>query len=138
VRTLSLRQARARGEGEGGLLLSRGLGRRRGYHRRMSVYGARKEVLMSHRRVLICQVQDETEQMTELASVDLPPVPGQWADAPLPRPEAQVATAGQRLLGRLCGRKRQVSVHAGAPAHVRRGTATRAFDSWFINCHVIR
>ncbi len=34
---------------------------------------------MSHLRVLICRVEDETEQMTELASVDLPPVLGQWA-----------------------------------------------------------
>ncbi len=93
---------------------------------------------MSHRRVLICRVEDETEQMTELASVDLPAVPGQWAAAPLDRLEAHVATAGQRLLGRLCGRKRQVSVHADAPANLRRGTATRAFDSLFINCHVVR
>jgi len=57
---------------------------------------------MSHLRVLICRGEDETEQMTELASVDLPTVPGQWADAPLDRLEAHVATAGQRLLGRLC------------------------------------
>ena len=33
---------------------------------------------MSHLRVLICRVEDETEQMTALASVDLPPMPGQW------------------------------------------------------------
>jgi len=57
---------------------------------------------MSHLRVLICRVEDESEQMTELASVDLPAVLAQWASAPLDRLEAHVATAGQRLLGRLC------------------------------------
>jgi len=29
---------------------------------------------MSHGRVLICRVEDDDEQMTERASVDLPPV----------------------------------------------------------------
>jgi len=57
---------------------------------------------MSHLRVLICRVEDESEQMTELASVDLPTVLAHWAAAPLDRLEAHVATAGQRLLGRLC------------------------------------
>ncbi len=58
---------------------------------------------MSRLRVLICRVdEDDDEQMTEVARVDLPAVPGQWGDAPLDRLEAQVATAGQRLLGRLC------------------------------------
>jgi len=57
---------------------------------------------MSRLRVLICRVDaDDDEQMTELARVDLPAVPGQWGDA-LDRLEAQVVTAGQRLLGRLC------------------------------------
>jgi len=57
---------------------------------------------MSRLRVLICRVDaDDDEQMTELARVDLPAVPGQWGDA-LDRLEAQVTTAGQRLLGRLC------------------------------------
>jgi len=58
---------------------------------------------MSRVRMLICRVDEEDdEQMTELARVDLPAVPEQWGDAPLDRLEAQVATAGQRLLGRLC------------------------------------
>jgi len=57
---------------------------------------------MSHLRVLICRVEDEDEQMTELASVDLPPVRARWSAAPLDTLEAQVATAGQRLLARLC------------------------------------
>ncbi len=29
---------------------------------------------MSHLRGVICRIEDEDEQMTELASVDLPPV----------------------------------------------------------------
>src|SRR5580765_2795722 len=57
---------------------------------------------MSHLRVLICRVEDETEEMTELASVDLPAVSARWVDAPLDTLEARVATAGQHLLGRLC------------------------------------
>jgi hypothetical protein len=52
--------------------------------------------------VLICRVEDETEEMTELASVDLPAVPTHWVDAPLDTLEARVATAGQHRLGRLC------------------------------------
>jgi len=57
---------------------------------------------MSHLRVVICRVEDEDEQMTELASVDLPPMCARWSGAPLDTLEAQVATAGQRLLTRLC------------------------------------
>ena len=57
---------------------------------------------MSHVRVLICRVEDDNEQMTERASVDLPPVCARWSGAPLDTLEAQVATAGQRLLARLC------------------------------------
>ncbi len=34
---------------------------------------------MSRLRMLICQVdEDDDEQMTEVARVDLPAVPGQW------------------------------------------------------------
>ena len=54
---------------------------------------------MSHLRMLICRVEDETEEMTELASVALP---ARWVDAPLDTLETRVATAGQHLLGRLC------------------------------------
>ncbi len=58
---------------------------------------------MSRLRVLICRVdEDDDEQMTEVARVDLPAVPAHWGDAPLDKLEAQVVTAGQRLLGRLC------------------------------------
>src|SRR5258708_1981600 len=57
---------------------------------------------MSHLRVLICRVEDDTEEMTELASVDLPPVCARWSAAPLDTLEAQVATTGQRLLASLC------------------------------------
>ena len=57
---------------------------------------------MSHLRVLVCRVEDDDETMTELASLDLPPVPTGWRDNPLDTLEAQVATAGQRLLAGLC------------------------------------
>ncbi len=74
------------------------------YHEDLSLCGMlpQRRFLMSRLRVLICRVDaDDDEQMTELARVDLPAVPGQWGDA-LDRLEAQVTTAGQRLLGRLC------------------------------------
>jgi len=57
---------------------------------------------MSHLRVLICRVDDEDDQMTELASVDLPAVRASRSAAPLDSLEATVATVGQHLLGRLC------------------------------------
>jgi hypothetical protein len=57
---------------------------------------------VSHLRVLICRVDDADEQMTELASLDLPAVPARWAAAPLDAVEASVARAGQDLLARLC------------------------------------
>ncbi len=57
---------------------------------------------MSHLRVLICRVEDETEEMTELTSLDLPSVWAHRAAMPLDTLEAQVAQVGQRLLGRLC------------------------------------
>jgi len=47
-------------------------------------------------------VEDDDEQMTERASVDLPLVCARWSGAALDTLEAQVATAGQRLLARLC------------------------------------
>ncbi len=77
---------------------------------------------MSRLRVLICRVdEDDDEQMTELARVDLPAVPGQWGNA-LDRLEAQVATAGQRLLGRLCELQWE-EVDAQAVARYCAGTA---------------
>jgi hypothetical protein len=57
---------------------------------------------MSHLRVLICRVEDENDQMTELTSVDLPAVLARRSAAPLDTLEAQVATVGQQLLGHLC------------------------------------
>ena len=56
---------------------------------------------MSHLRVLICRVEDETEEMIELASLDLPSGCAHRAAAPLDTLEAEVAQVGQRLLGRL-------------------------------------
>ena len=47
-------------------------------------------------------MEDDDEQMTERASVDLPPVCARWLAALLDTLEAQVATAGPRLLARLC------------------------------------
>jgi hypothetical protein len=41
---------------------------------------------MSHLRVVICRVEDDADDdgpMTELASLDLPPVPTGWMDNPL-------------------------------------------------------
>jgi len=46
---------------------------------------------MSHLRVLICRVEDETEQMTELASGDLPAVRASEAAAPLDGPNVAKA-----------------------------------------------
>jgi len=57
---------------------------------------------MSHLRVLICRVEDEDDQMTELASVDLPAVRARRSAAPLDTLETHVATVGQRLLAALC------------------------------------
>jgi hypothetical protein len=57
---------------------------------------------MSHLRVLICRVEDETEEMTELASLDLPSRCAHRSAVPLDTLEAEVAQVGQRLLGRLC------------------------------------
>jgi len=57
---------------------------------------------MSHLRVLICRVEDEGDQMTELASVDLPAVRARRSAAPLDTLETHVATVGQRLLAALC------------------------------------
>ncbi len=56
---------------------------------------------MSHLRVLICRV-DDNDDMTELASADLPPPRVHWSAMPLDTLEATVATLGQRLLARLC------------------------------------
>jgi len=57
---------------------------------------------MNHIRVLICRVEDDNDEMTELASVDLPPVCAHRSAAPLDTLEVQVAIAGQRLMARLC------------------------------------
>lgn len=57
---------------------------------------------MSHLRVLICRVDADDDEMTELASVDLPPLPADPAAAPLDAIEARVAQAGSCVLGRLC------------------------------------
>jgi len=62
-----------------------------------------KEKMMSHVRLLICRVDDVNdadEQMTELARVDLPAVPGAIGST-LDTLERQVAVVGQRVLGRL-------------------------------------
>ncbi len=51
------------------------------YHEAMSLCGMlpSRTFLMSRLRVLICRVdEDDDEQMTEVARVDLPAVPGQW------------------------------------------------------------
>jgi hypothetical protein len=57
---------------------------------------------MSHLYVLICRVDEEVEEMTELASIDLLAGTASWSAAPLDAVEAQVATTGQHLLARLC------------------------------------
>ena len=57
---------------------------------------------MSHLRLLICRVDDDTDQMTALDRLDLPPLAPDPAGAPLDTLEARVARAGSRLLGRLC------------------------------------
>jgi hypothetical protein len=63
----------------------------------------REEIAMSYLRVLICRVDDEEDdQMTELASLDLPDAPAHGGAAGLDSIEATVARAGQHLLARLC------------------------------------
>lgn len=57
---------------------------------------------MSHLRVLICRIEDETDEMTELTSLDLPSGFAHRSATPLDTLEAEVAQVGQRLLGRLC------------------------------------
>jgi len=61
-----------------------------------------KEMRMSHVRLLICRVDEGDNQVTERARVTLPPVLADAGAAPLDTLEAQVATVGQCLLGRLC------------------------------------
>ncbi len=56
---------------------------------------------MSYLRVLICRVDEDSDAMTELACVDLPPTDVHGADT-LNVLEGRVARVGQRLLGRLC------------------------------------
>jgi len=66
---------------------------------------------MSHLRILICRVDDEThpEQMTELERIDLPaPDPGQLTpETALDVLESQSLTAGQALTRRLLGQQWQ-------------------------------
>jgi len=70
---------------------------------------------MSHLRVLICRVEDEDDQMTELASVDLPAVRARRSAEPLDTLETHVATVGQRLLAALCAVQwEEVDTHAVA------------------------
>ncbi len=57
---------------------------------------------MSHLRLLICRVDDDTDQATELDRLDLPPLAPDASAAPLDTLEACVARAGSRVLGRLC------------------------------------
>ena len=57
---------------------------------------------MSQLRLLICRVDEGDNQVTERARVTLPPVLADAGAAPLDTLEAQVATVGQCLLGRLC------------------------------------
>lgn len=54
---------------------------------------------MSHLRVLICRVdEDETEQLTELASIDLPPTGQRRSYHVLDDLEAQVEQTGHQIL----------------------------------------
>lgn len=66
---------------------------------------------MSHLRVLICRVEDEThpEQMTELERIDLPgPDPRQLTpETALDALETQSLTAGQAVIRRLLGQQWQ-------------------------------
>ena len=64
--------------------------------------GCVKERLMRHLRLLICRVDDDTDQMTELDHLDLPsppPIPGL---APLDQLEAHVTQVGPPGSGRVC------------------------------------
>ncbi len=65
-----------------------------------------KESAVSHLRVIICQVDDDTgeEPVSELSRFDLPPVPVDLTAA-LDRIEALVARVGQCVLGRLLERQ---------------------------------
>jgi hypothetical protein len=56
--------------------------------------------MMSHLCVLICRVDEADEQLTELDRLDLPPGRPEIGVV-LDALEGQVATVGQRLLGRL-------------------------------------
>jgi len=77
---------------------------------------------MSHLRVQICRVEDAEDQMTELASMDIPHVlTCGWAN-PLDTLEAQAAKVGPRLLGRLCELQWEV-VDAEAVARYSAGSA---------------
>ena len=54
---------------------------------------------MSHLRVLICRVEDETEEMTELASLDLPSGCAHRSAAPLDTLEARGGAGGAAPVG---------------------------------------
>ncbi len=77
---------------------------------------------MSHVRLLICRVDEGDNQVTELARVNLPPVLADAGAAPLDTLEAQVATVGQCLLGRLCELQWD-AIDAQAVARYRAGQA---------------
>lgn len=55
---------------------------------------------MSHLRVLLCRVDEDNEQLTELDRLDLPPGRPEIGVV-LDTLEGEVATVGPRLLGRL-------------------------------------
>ncbi len=77
---------------------------------------------MSHVRLLICRVDEGDNQVTERARVTLPPVLADAGAAPLDTLEAQVATVGQCLLGRLCELQWD-AIDAQAVARYRAGQA---------------
>jgi len=77
---------------------------------------------MSHVRLLICRVDEGDNQVTELVRVNLPPVLADAGAAPLDTLEAQVATVGQCLLGRLCELQWD-AIDAQAVARYRAGQA---------------
>lgn len=54
---------------------------------------------MNHLRLLICRVDEETDQMVELDRLDLPPMTATVGAAPLDTLEARVAQVGPRGSG---------------------------------------
>jgi hypothetical protein len=87
-------------------------------------------MMMSHLRVLICRVEETDEQLTEVDRLDLPPGRPEIGVG-LDTRQAQVATVGQRLLGRLVERQwEEIDAQLVARYRARHAPGRVVADGW--------